>query len=254
MTLPDRAAARRCSLDQPADGVVSAFFRKHKALGARERHTLAETAYAVLRQRLLLQHLAQSGSGAAGAPAGRSWPGRAARPSCAARWARTSRPGWAGARHRPQHAAREAAPQPARLAGDRAAPTAGRRVLAAGAGAGPGRAAGPARQHLKAKREDVQRGAGRGRHRRPCRRRIRPGACASGQAGAEQAGRLHGGAVEVQDEGSQLLALLTDAKRGEMVVDFCAGAGGKTLALGAMRCATPGACMPSTSRATGWRR
>ncbi len=41
------------------------------------------------------------------------------------------------------------------------------------------------------------------------------------------------GSVEVQDEGSQLLALLTDAKRGEMVVDFCAGAGGKTLALGA---------------------
>jgi 16S rRNA (cytosine967-C5)-methyltransferase len=41
------------------------------------------------------------------------------------------------------------------------------------------------------------------------------------------------GAIEVQDEGSQLLALLLDAKRGEMVVDFCAGAGGKTLALGA---------------------
>jgi 16S rRNA (cytosine967-C5)-methyltransferase len=36
-----------------------------------------------------------------------------------------------------------------------------------------------------------------------------------------------GGEIEVQDEGSQLLALLTDAKRGEMVVDFCAGAGGK---------------------------
>jgi 16S rRNA (cytosine967-C5)-methyltransferase len=41
------------------------------------------------------------------------------------------------------------------------------------------------------------------------------------------------GAVEVQDEGSQLLALLLDAKRGEMVCDFCAGAGGKTLAIGA---------------------
>ncbi len=40
------------------------------------------------------------------------------------------------------------------------------------------------------------------------------------------------GAIEVQDEGSQLLALLLDAKRGEMVVDFCAGAGGKTLAIG----------------------
>ena len=41
------------------------------------------------------------------------------------------------------------------------------------------------------------------------------------------------GAFEVQDEGSQLLAMLLDAKRGEMVVDFCAGAGGKTLAIGA---------------------
>jgi 16S rRNA (cytosine967-C5)-methyltransferase len=41
------------------------------------------------------------------------------------------------------------------------------------------------------------------------------------------------GVIEVQDEGSQLLALLLDAKRGEMVADFCAGAGGKTLALGA---------------------
>jgi 16S rRNA (cytosine967-C5)-methyltransferase len=41
------------------------------------------------------------------------------------------------------------------------------------------------------------------------------------------------GLFEVQDEGSQLLAALVDARRGEMVVDFCAGAGGKTLALGA---------------------
>jgi 16S rRNA (cytosine967-C5)-methyltransferase len=42
------------------------------------------------------------------------------------------------------------------------------------------------------------------------------------------------GAIEVQDEGSQLLAQIVGAKRGEMVVDFCAGAGGKTLALGAL--------------------
>ena len=41
------------------------------------------------------------------------------------------------------------------------------------------------------------------------------------------------GAVEVQNEGSQLLALLVEARRGESIVDFCAGAGGKTLALGA---------------------
>jgi 16S rRNA (cytosine967-C5)-methyltransferase len=42
------------------------------------------------------------------------------------------------------------------------------------------------------------------------------------------------GAIEVQDEGSQLLAQIVGAKRGEMVVDFCAGAGGKTLAIGAL--------------------
>ena len=42
------------------------------------------------------------------------------------------------------------------------------------------------------------------------------------------------GSFEVQDEGSQLLGYLLAPRRGEMVVDFCAGAGGKTLALGAM--------------------
>lgn len=42
------------------------------------------------------------------------------------------------------------------------------------------------------------------------------------------------GAIEVQDEGSQLLSQIVGAKRGDMVVDFCAGAGGKTLALGAL--------------------
>jgi 16S rRNA (cytosine967-C5)-methyltransferase len=41
------------------------------------------------------------------------------------------------------------------------------------------------------------------------------------------------GVVEVQDEGSQLLGLLMEPRRGEMVVDFCAGAGGKTLQMGA---------------------
>lgn len=42
------------------------------------------------------------------------------------------------------------------------------------------------------------------------------------------------GQVEVQDEGSQLLGYLLAPKRGEMIVDFCAGAGGKTLLLGAL--------------------
>ncbi|NVK18953.1 MAG: RsmB/NOP family class I SAM-dependent RNA methyltransferase [Methylocystaceae bacterium] len=41
------------------------------------------------------------------------------------------------------------------------------------------------------------------------------------------------GLVDVQDEGSQLIALLSQAKDCELVMDFCAGAGGKTLALAA---------------------
>lgn len=44
---------------------------------------------------------------------------------------------------------------------------------------------------------------------------------------------FHAGKIEVQDEGSQLAALVVDARAGAVVVDLCAGAGGKTLALAA---------------------
>ena len=42
------------------------------------------------------------------------------------------------------------------------------------------------------------------------------------------------GKIEVQDESSQILSFIVDAKRGMMVADFCAGAGGKSLAVGAI--------------------
>jgi 16S rRNA (cytosine967-C5)-methyltransferase len=56
----------------------------------------------------------------------------------------------------------------------------------------------------------------------------------AGKPGLTQWPMYREGRVEVQDEGSQLIARLVQPKRGEMVVDFCAGAGGKTLALGAL--------------------
>lgn len=55
-----------------------------------------------------------------------------------------------------------------------------------------------------------------------------------GKPALHQHPMFQAGAVEVQDEGSQLLGLLLAPRRGEMVCDFCAGAGGKTLLLGAL--------------------
>ena len=72
------------------------------------------------------------------------------------------------------------------------------------------------------------------------RRAGRPGACASARPPTPRAPPIHAepaflkGLVEVQDEGSQLAALFAGAKPGEQVLDLCAGAGGKTLALAAM--------------------
>jgi 16S rRNA (cytosine967-C5)-methyltransferase len=51
------------------------------------------------------------------------------------------------------------------------------------------------------------------------------------------------GLVEVQDEGSQLIALACEAAGGEQILDLCAGAGGKSLALAA---AAPGAKILAT--------
>ncbi len=55
----------------------------------------------------------------------------------------------------------------------------------------------------------------------------------AGRVDLQRSAAFQSGWIEVQDEGSQLLALALGARRGETVVDFCAGAGGKTLAIGA---------------------
>jgi 16S rRNA (cytosine967-C5)-methyltransferase len=222
-------------LDQPADRIVSTFFREHRALGPRERHTLAETAYAVLRRRLLLQHLAQSGQG----PLER----------------RLAILGWQGSTEF-LHAAL-GPPEQAWLAQvsavDRSQlPERLRHNLPAWV-ADPLRAAlgedsfweligaldAPAPldlrvNTLKARREDVQAAlAALGVASVPTP--LSPwGLRLADKPALTRLAPFEGGDVEVQDEGSQLLALLTGARRGEMVVDFCAGAGGKTLALGAM--------------------
>jgi 16S rRNA (cytosine967-C5)-methyltransferase len=221
-------------MDAPADGVVSAFFRKNKALGQRERHALAETTYAVLRQRLMLQHLAQSGSG----PMERrlailAWQGsetflRGALSPSEQQWlAQVQAIDKTGLAPKLRHNLPEwlAEPLLQRLGEE------GFWALAASMNEG---APLDLRANVqKAKREEVQAtllAAGIAAEPTP----YSPwGLRVQGKPALNKLDVFTSGAVEVQDEGSQLLALLLDAKRSEMVVDFCAGAGGKTLALGA---------------------
>ncbi|HEY8050880.1 MAG TPA: SAM-dependent methyltransferase, partial [Ramlibacter sp.] len=54
---------RVLKFDHPADAVVSRYFREHRSLGPRERATLAETVYTVLRKKLVFDHFAPSGTG-----------------------------------------------------------------------------------------------------------------------------------------------------------------------------------------------
>ena len=222
-------------LDAPADGVVSTFFREHRELGQRDRHALAETAYAVLRRRSLLQHLAQSGSG----PTERrlallGWQGnegvlRAALSPAEAGWLERVRaidqttlpetlrhnlPEWLAAALKAALGEDEFWALVASL--DVSAPL-DLRVNA-----------------LHAKRSDVTAALAAAGIAASPTPHSPWGLRLTGKPALHKLPLFTEGDVEVQDEGSQLLALLTGARRGEMVVDFCAGAGGKTLALGAM--------------------
>jgi len=224
---------RVLQLEQPADQVVSDFFRQQRALGLRERHTLAETTYAVLRQRLLFQHLAQSGKGEMERRlAILAWQGnagflRAALTEAEQQWlARVSQVDRAALPDKLRHNLPDWLAQTLLQAlGDQFWPLVESLNQAASLDLRV--------NALKAKRGDVQAAlAAQGIAAAPTP--YSPlGLRIQGKPALHKLDVFTRGDVEVQDEGSQLLALLLDAKRGEMVVDFCAGAGGKTLALGA---------------------
>jgi len=219
--------------DAPADAVVSDYFRKHRQLGVRERHTLAETAYTVLRKRLLFQHLAQSGKGE---QARRlvllGWQGndaflKAALVDSEAQWLTLS-------------AAVDLTALPEKLRHNLPDWLAQRLQTELGDEFWPLIDAlnGPATldlrvNSLKAKRDAVRTELAAALVEATDTEFSPWGLRVHGRPALHKLGVFLRGDLEVQDEGSQLLALLTGAKRGEMVVDFCAGAGGKTLALGA---------------------
>ena len=224
---------RVLQLQHPADGVVSDFFRQHRTLGQRERHTLAETTYTVLRQRLLYQHLAQSGKGEMERRlAVLAWQGnegflRAALSDTEQQWlAQVSAVDRAALPDRLRHNLPEWLAEILQQSlGDEFWPL----VNSMNASA-------PLDLRVntfKAKREDVV-AAFKAEGVEAVATPYSPlGLRIDGKPALHKLDVFMRGDVEVQDEGSQLLALMVGAKRGEMVMDFCAGAGGKTLALGA---------------------
>ena len=219
--------------NHPADAVVSRFFRDNRNLGPRERATLSETVFQVLRQKLLFEHMARSGSGA--------------------KEKRLAILGFAGPRDFVKSALNDTEKkwldmcdgiQHSDLMSQHIhnLPDWLARPLKEQLGDEFGALAESLQQSgsldlrvndLNEKRSDVQKeltAAGIVCEPTP----YSPwGLRLQGKPSLAKVKAFERGAVEVQDEGSQLLALLLDAHRGEMVVDFCAGAGGKTLAIGA---------------------
>ena len=221
------------TFEHPADAVVSRYFRDNRGLGPRERATLAETVYNVLRKKLLFDHLAPSGSGSKErrlAILGFHGPRdflKSALTDQVKNWLEqcdTVSPDDLMERHR--HNLPEWLVQPLKdQLGNEFWPLA--ESMAQNA---------PLDLRvnvLKEKRADVQKELAQAAIKSVATPYSPWGLRIEGKPALTKLDAFTRGAIEVQDEGSQLLALLLDAKRGEMVVDFCAGAGGKTLAIGA---------------------
>ena len=221
---------------QPADAVVSAFFRAHPQIGSRERQRLADAVFHVVRHKPVLEWQLQTtrslmpGSVRAllllGLAADPAWVAAALSPAEQVWWNALAAwpveqappslthclPAWLEQRLREQLGDETSALAQALL---RPAPLDVRVNT------------------LKARRPAVlQALAGQGL---PCE--ITPyapqGIRLSGHPSLQRVESYRRGDIEVQDEGSQLLSLLVAPRRHEVVVDLCAGAGGKTLALGA---------------------
>ena len=219
--------------DHPTDAIVSRFFRDNRALGPRERATLSGTVYTVLRKKLLFDHYAPSGSGPKErrlAILGFYGPGdflRSALSEQEKNWLdQCEKINVADLMERHRHNLPEWLVQPLKdQLGADFWPLA--ESLNQGAGLDLRVNA------LNAKRAEVQKELAQAGIKAVPTPYSPWGLRIAGKPTLNKLDAFTRGAFEVQDEGSQLLAMLLDAKRGEMVVDFCAGAGGKTLAIGA---------------------
>jgi 16S rRNA (cytosine967-C5)-methyltransferase len=227
----ERVLAELLRFQRPADQALSAYFRAHGELGPRERALVAEAAFAVLRRRRSLAAAAGSqaprelaiaalarvlgfSARALDGVADAAWV-TAVRGADAEAWppaVRADLPDWLWQRLVDAHGAEEAM----RIAHGllNPAPLDLRVNLA-----------------RISREEALARLAADGLEAVPTP--FSPaGLRLAGKPAINRHPLFNEGLVEVQDEGSQLLAWLLAPRRGEMVADYCAGAGGKTLALG----------------------
>jgi len=223
-------------LKEPADAALSAFFRGHPKIGQRDRGTVADSVYAALRRRRLLESLV-------GMPSPRrlvlaTWTvllGASLREL--EPWLRGEEPRWLAA-------VREgtAAEQPLGVQCELPDWVVEKLARRFDAGALLDIARGLAQiagldlrvNSMKTTREVALKRLSDDGMRASATPYSPDGLRLEGRPAINRHPLFTDGCVEVQDEGSQLLCHLVAPKRGEMVVDFCAGAGGKTLALGAL--------------------
>lgn len=223
--------------EHPADAVLSQFFRAQRVMGQRDRGFVAETVYAVLRRRRCLERLVgsdpvprrlalaallhlqgfsqrQLAPAVSGEEAARLAEQKAEPAESLSLGERADLPDWLAERLLQRMNAEE--------------------LLELARGLNQGAPLDVRVNPLKATREEVLLKLdadgieGRACPYSPLAIRLK------GKPALQRNPLYLSGAIEVQDEGSQLLAYLLAPKRGEMVVDFCAGAGGKTLLLGAL--------------------
>lgn len=230
------AAAAVLALSRPADRVLSAFFREHRALGQHDRGFVAETVYAILRRKRLLEHMIEAPDarrfvlGALVLLRGvsireldrslrseeREWLSRLKRVdrSDLPLGVRCDFPDWAIERLWPRFG--EVGVLALCEALNRPAPLDLRANL------------------LKVDRDDLIAALAKTGVEAEPTPYAPSGIRLAGKPALARHPLFLEGAFEVQDEGSQLLGYLVGPRRREMVVDFCAGAGGKSLALGAL--------------------
>lgn len=228
----------------PADACVSQFLREHRQFGPRERATLAETTYGVLRKKILLESLAKTAPSGVGslhrrlAILGFAAPAHvldAALSATERQWLASCRSALAGddpallAQHRHNLPAWLAQTLQEQL-------KINEKEYEFDAIASSLLQTAPLDLRVNtasAKRENVLAELQKSGITAQPTPHSPWGLRIAGKPAINRLDIFQNGAIEVQDEGSQLLALLLDARRGEMVADFCAGAGGKTLAIGA---------------------